>query len=236
MGLFQNEFERYEKKYLLDARQAKAVRQALAAQVKEDTYGVYTICSLYYDTVDYRLIRASLERPVFKEKLRVRAYGVPGDGDTVFVELKKKFDGKVFKRRVPMTLQASRDFLRWSVWPEAGSRQVLEEIQQVLRTDELEPKTFLAYDRQAFCGVEDSDLRITLDANIRWRRDRLDLADGDFGEPMLQDGQVLMEVKTDQAVPLWLARCLSRNRIYPASFSKYGTVYKENLIGEKYYV
>lgn len=232
MGKLQNEFERYEAKYMLSPKQAEAIREALTVRAQEDTYGIYTISSLYYDTQDYRMIRASLEKPVFKEKLRVRAYGVPEDGDTVFVELKKKFRGKVFKRRVPMTLQDSRDFLTWGIRPEEGNPQVLEEVSQVLQTCQPEPRVFLAYDRQAFRGVEEADLRITLDDNIRWRQDRLDLGDGDFGDPVLPEGPVLMEIKTEETVPLWLAQVLSRNHIYPTSFSKYGTVYKNNLIGE----
>ena len=104
-------FARYEKKYLLTRTQRDALMARIGAQLKQDAYPVYTICSLYYDTDDYRLVRASLERPIYKEKLRVRSYGVPDTGDAVFVELKKKYDGVVYKRRVTAPLPQVAPFL-----------------------------------------------------------------------------------------------------------------------------
>ena len=93
-------FERYEKKYCLTLSQQRFLLERMTPYMKKDAYGEYTICNIYYDTDDFHLIRASLEKPVYKEKLRVRSYGVPEEGDRVFVELKKKFDGVVYKRRV----------------------------------------------------------------------------------------------------------------------------------------
>ena len=72
----QNCFERYEKKYFLSPEQQRQLLQAIGSHVKMDFYGRYTISNLYYDTPDWRLIRTSLEKPIYKEKLRVRSYGV----------------------------------------------------------------------------------------------------------------------------------------------------------------
>ena len=93
-------FERYEKKYFLTPAGQKALLQTIAPYIKMDFYGKYTICNLYYDTPDWRLIRASLAKPVYKEKLRVRSYGVPAPDGKVFAELKKKYKGVVYKRRI----------------------------------------------------------------------------------------------------------------------------------------
>ena len=94
MGI-QYSFRRYEKKYFLSPRQQEQLLQRIAPYIKEDAFDSYTICNIYYDTPDWRLIRASLEKPAYKEKLRVRSYGVPTETDRVFVELKRKFDGVV---------------------------------------------------------------------------------------------------------------------------------------------
>ena len=222
-------FQRYEKKYLLTPDQYRAVKRGMAPFLGPDAHPRYAITNLYYDTEDYALIRASLEKPLYKEKLRLRGYGVPGTGDPVFVELKKKFDGVVYKRRVTMAQGEAARYLRGAA-PGDGS-QISREIDWFLHFYQPVPKVFLAYDREAWAGLEDPELRITFDTALRVRSNRLDLRLGDQGVPLLDEDLVLMEVKIPGAAPLWLSRLLSENGVFPTSFSKYGMYYKQFVLG-----
>ena len=221
-------FSRYEQKYLLTPRQYRALRAGMDRCMEADAYGRYTICSLYYDTPDFRLIQASLEKPVYKEKLRLRSYGVPADADPVFVELKKKFDGVVYKRRTVMAAAEAADYLSGLRRP-PQENQISREIDWFLSAAALAPRVCISYDREALAGVEMPDLRVTFDTGLRWRDTQLDLRLGDGGAPLLSDDRILMEIKLPGAAPLWLSRLLSRCGAYPVSFSKYGTCYRRFL-------
>ncbi|MDD2956294.1 MAG: polyphosphate polymerase domain-containing protein [Oscillospiraceae bacterium] len=225
----QTVFRRYEKKYLMTAGQYLPLRQALEAYMSPDRYGRHTICNLYYDTVDFQLIRLSIEKPVYKEKLRLRSYGVPDEDSKVFAEIKKKFKGVVYKRREALPLCEARGFLENGV-PPARQNQIVREIDWFLNRWQPIPQVFLAYDRIALFGREEPELRVTFDQNIRWRTTALDLAAGDWGAPLLPPGQILMEVKIPGAMPVWMAQLFGRLQIYPTSFSKYGTCYKNHLV------
>ncbi len=229
-------FNRYENKYLLDARTTGLLREKLAEHMDLDAFNrngqTYTIANIYYDTSDSQLIRTSLQKPAFKEKLRLRAYGVPGLDDTVYLEIKKKFRGLVNKRRSKLQLAQAYSFVESGKLPEekpCQNRQVLREIAYLLQQYQLLPQLYLAYDRLAYFDREDPDLRISFDTNIRCRRTELRLEAGDWGEPLLGPGQWLMEIKVAGNMPFWLARLLSGLQIVPISFSKYGTEYKQLL-------
>lgn len=222
-------FERHEKKYRVLPAQYTAIRELLAAYTREDQYALHTICSLYYDTDDFAVIRHSLDKPKFKEKLRLRSYGVPQDADTVYLELKKKLDGVTYKRRIALPLQHARDYLDGGVIPTGVDAQILREIDWHRKQRRLSAKALLCYDRIALYGRQDADLRITFDANIRWREEALDLRLGDYGSSLLRPGERLMEIKLSAAMPLWLSAALAELGLYPQSFSKYGTVYQEYL-------
>lgn len=228
MAKVQSVFERYEKKYLLSLAQYKTLRSALEAWMQPDEHGLHTISNIYYDTDDYRLIRASIAKPVYKEKLRLRSYGVPTADDTVFLELKKKFDGVVFKRRAAMPLSQAAQYLQTGQRPR--DEQILREIDWFLQSYPLSPKVFICYDRIALFGRNDHELRVTFDTNIRCRQTMLALDKGTWGAPLLPDGQVLMEIKIHDAMPLWMAELLSTLCIYPCSFSKYGNCYTKMLL------
>lgn len=222
-------FRRYEKKYWLTAAQQRLLLDRMQPYMRPDRYGQYTICNIYYDTPDYRLIRASLEKPVYKEKLRVRSYGVPEANGKVFVELKKKFDGVVYKRRV--TTEITQVGLLLSGGGHAADfGQIGREIGYFQSFYRTEPKVFIGYDRLAFAGAEDEELRITFDTGLRWRESELDLRLGDYGAPILSDDRVLMEIKIPGTAPLWLSRLLSEIGAFPTSFSKYGACYRDHLL------
>ena len=224
-------FERYEKKYLLSAEAYEDLFARLEPHIEPDDYPRSTVCSIYYDSDDYRLIRHSIDAPVYKEKLRLRSYNVPGDEDTVFVELKKKYKGIVYKRRVALPEARAAAWLAGTGRPERES-QMTREIDFFLSSYRPEAKVYLACDRTAWRAKDDPELRITFDRNIRWRQTELDLRLGSQGEPLLRDGQVLMEIKIPSAAPLWLARMLSECALFPTKFSKYGVCYKEHILDD----
>lgn len=221
-------FERVEKKYLLTYAQYQEFLNRISPYIEEDTYSRYTICNLYFDTDSYELIRESINKPPYKEKLRLRSYGVVNKKGLVYLELKKKYDSIVYKRRISCTLQEVMDFI------ECGKKikendQIFDEISYFMKFYQPEPKVFLAYDRNAYKGKCNPDLRITFDANIRSRTYDLSLDKGDDGTPYFTDNHVLMEIKVNQALPLWLTAILSHMMIYPTSFSKYGNIYIKNI-------
>ena len=231
MSEIQSCFKRYETKYLLTHEQYAAMLDGMAPYMKPDAHPRYTICNIYYDTERFDLIRTSLEKPVYKEKLRMRSYGVPGSRDTVFVEIKKKYDGVVYKRRVTMPMQ---DALRYLCGARKGDgSQISREIDWFLRFYQPVPKVFIAYDREAYAAADGGELRITFDTNLRARSNDVDLRLGDYGAAILADDRYLMEIKIPGTAPLWLARLLSENGIYSTSFSKYGAYYKQFVLGGK---
>lgn len=229
MGDTKLSFKRYEMKYLLERSRYEALRERLDAYITPDVYFKSTVCSLYYDSDDFRLIRCSIDAPVYKEKLRVRSYGVPDRDGTVFVELKKKYKGIIYKRRVPMSAQQAADYLAGKAPPPEDS-QMTREIDWFLKTNAVSPKVFISCDREAYAARENSELRITFDSELRWRETELALTAGCHGERLLADGQVLMETKIPQAAPIWLARMFSELGIFPTGFSKYGNSYKKLIL------
>lgn len=221
-------FERVEEKYLLTEAQLQAVQKKLAPYFTRDQYGVHTILSAYYDSADFALVRASLAKPHYKEKLRLRSYGTPQGDTTVYLEIKKKYEGIVYKRRAGLSLNEARTFDAWGVLPAAQGTdaQIFAEIGWMRTRYALRPRAVLCCERTALFGSDDPELRITFDADMRWRAQALDLANGSDGTP-LRPGQYLMEVKVPGAYPLWLARILSEEGLRPVGFSKYGTAYEE---------
>lgn len=229
MSTFQGTFKRYEKKYLLNEEKYNLLRVRLNGKFMIDKYGEITICNVYFDTPDHYLIRTSLEKPVYKEKLRLRSYGTPSsDHDIVFVELKKKYEGVVYKRRVEMELSHAKNYL-YDLEPVSNPSQITHEVDWVLKYyREIGPAMYISYNRIAMYGLEDFALRITFDWNILWRENDLFLECGSFGKPLFKDGFHLMEIKIPVVMPLWLAHVLDELEIYPISFSKYGTCYQES--------
>ena len=222
-------FERHEKKYLLSSAQYAALSRALEETMRQDAYGLHTIGSIYYDTDSFDVIRHSLDKPDYKEKLRLRTYGIPRPDDTVFIELKKKLNGVTYKRRIPLTLREATYYLNLGVKP-SETGQIFGEIDWFVQQVRPLPKVMLWYDRIALFGSDDPELRVTFDARIRWRDSDLNLSHGDYGQMLIGEGQRLMEIKTLKALPCWLSGLLASLEIYPVSFSKYGRVYQDMLL------
>lgn len=223
---FQTVFKRYELKYLLTAAQKETVLAAVTQYMKPDDYGRTTIRNLYYDTDTYRLIRHSMEKPAYKEKLRLRSYRSAEQDSPVFVELKKKYGDVVFKRRSCMDYATAALWLAGEKRPPAQT-QITREIDYFLGFyGSLRPVVYLSYEREAYYGREDGSFRVTFDENILCRQEELYLNSQVYGTPILPQGQVLMEIKCAGGIPLWMVQLLSKQKIYKTSFSKYGTAYK----------
>lgn len=221
-------FRRYEYKYLMTRGQQTALLKAMEPHMVPDTYSRSAIRNLYYDTPDYRLIRTSLMQPVYKEKLRLRCYGEAAPDKEAFLELKKKYESVVYKRRIALPLEEAMAALAGRTpLPE---NQIGREIDYALHFyPQLEPRVFLSYDREAFHGKWDTGFRVTFDDNIRFRTDDLSLASGNRGTLLLPGDTVLMEIKLSDSMPLWMAQELSRLEIRKTTFSKYGTVYQNYI-------
>ncbi|MCH5340515.1 MAG: polyphosphate polymerase domain-containing protein [Acetatifactor sp.] len=226
-------FERYEIKYFLTREQKDAVLSAMAPHMEPDSFGRSTIRNLYYDTDNYRLVRRSLERPLYKEKLRVRSYCTAKPEDEVFIELKKKYNSIVYKRRTGIREKEAADYLAGRL-PAPKRCQITDEIdyfRQFYGT--LAPRVFLSYEREAFFEKGDGSFRVTFDENILWRTTDLSLEAGIYGENILKPGQILMELKTAGSIPLWMVDILTGQKLQRTSFSKYGSAYTTMLIREK---
>lgn len=225
--MIQTVFKRVEKKYLLTEEQYNKLLKKCKEFIKEDEFGFHTVCNIYYDTNNFELIRNSIEKPVYKEKVRLRSYDTPNKDTKVYLELKKKYDGIVYKRRITMPLSEAMECLENKKINKED--QISKEINYVLNHYNLEPKIYLAYDRQAYYSKESADLRITFDTNIRSRMEDIDLSLGDAGELLFDKKYYLMEVKTASAMPMWFVNILDNLKIYPTSFSKYGSIYQKLL-------
>lgn len=223
-------FKRFEKKFLLSPNQFNALMIEIDKRFDPDKYGQTKICNLYYDTDDFVQINRSVDKPVFKEKVRLRTYGVPNDSTTAFLEVKRKFNKIVYKRRIHLPYIDAIKFGVKDSDLNIESTQISKELSYLFDFYKtLSPRFYISYDRCAYFYKETSDIRITFDKNLTWRDYDLDLRLGSYGEQLLPDGYTIMEIKVPNTVPLWLAKLLSELKIYSTSFSKVGTAYKTML-------
>ena len=223
-------FKRYELKYILTPKQYNIILKEIKNHLSLDQYGETTIQSLYYDTDSYRLIRNSIERPDYKEKIRVRGYGVVNEDTKVYLELKKKNEKVVYKRRIEIKVKDIEDFINGRL---ETKTQIEKEIVYFCNFyGELKPSLLLLYEREAY-SKEGEDLRITFDKNTRYRVEDLKLSTNLQGTPLLDKGEILMEIKTSKGYPWWLVDLLNKNKVYKSRFSKYGTAYQLELKKKK---
>ena len=224
---YQQIFERYEIKYLLTMREKELILETMKPYMRLDNYGHSTIRNVYFDTDTFRIIRRSLENPVYKEKLSVRSYKATKEDDDVFVELKKKYQSVVYKRRLVLTeLQVIECFQKDLPLP--VNSQIADEIEYFRNYYKpLYPKVFISYEREAYEMMDGSDFRVTFDENILYREDDFSFASEIYGMPILNEGVTLMEIKAPSAIPLWMSRQLTEMQLFKTSFSKYGLAYQD---------
>ena len=226
----QTVFHRVEKKYLLYKEQYEILKKEIKQYMVPDQHGTSSICNLYFDTEQFDLIKRSIEKPIYKEKIRIRSYGIPNIDSMVFLEIKKKYKKIVNKRRIRLPLYEAYQYINH----QENSSQIEKEISYAFHLYHLKPVVFISYDRSSFFHKDDSNFRITFDQNIRYRTEDLKLEFGHMGKTILPNNTYLMEVKTNFSYPLWFTDLLSKLKIYPISFSKYGTVYQ--ILKEEHYV
>ena len=222
-------FQRHELKYILTREQKQHMLEAIEPYMSLDKYGRTTIRNIYFDTDNYRLIRRSIEKPLYKEKLRIRSYAKDRAKEKVFVELKKKYKKVVYKRRLSML---EEDAMRWlkKETPCEIDSQIAREIDYFLQYYEgLRPVLLLSYEREAYYCRDGSDFRVTFDENVLCRQEDLTFQADTGGSLVLEADKVLMEIKCSGGIPLWMAEVLSKEKIYKTSFSKYGTAYQKYI-------
>lgn len=223
-----NIFKRYELKYLISTSTYLNLMNYMESYMSEDEYGKTLISNIYYDTSDFRLIRNSIEKPDYKEKLRLRCYGNVTSDSIAFIELKKKYDSVVYKRRVSMNINLAEIQLLNNF--RTANSQIEKEINYFMNFyDSLALKMFIGYERQAYFDKSNENFRVTFDKNICYRGYDLDLKSGLYGTGILPANTVLMEIKTADSLPLWMTSFLTENKIYKTTFSKYGKAYENNL-------
>jgi hypothetical protein len=223
-------FQRHEQKYLLNGFQYHAVLSILDGFACPDEYGQSTVYSVYYDNDDFEIAGKALGKLAYKEKLRLRSYGIPRPGDTVYLELKKKINGLSYKQRIPLPFTGTAQYLDFKS-ATIRHNYIFDEIQWFLHSYNPFPQFMISYDRLAFRGLENSALRITFDSDIRCGTEGLEFSQAPGGTPLLDDGMYLMEIKVDTSIPLFLSGHLADFNIFPISFSKHRRAY-ESLLNE----
>lgn len=225
-------FSRTEEKYIITKSLYEEIVKDLQGKMEADGYSkngsFYQICNIYYDTYDNNLIRTSLQKPKYKEKVRLRSYGTPNKKSIVFLEIKKKFKGCVYKRRSEFTLEEAYNFAATGETPiikDYMNPQIIKELSYAIKIYNLMPKVYLAYQRRAFFGIENNEFRVTFDRNIISRREDVGLEHGVFGERVIPEDEMIMEVKYGERMPLWFIEILRKHNLTKSSFSKYGTEY-----------
>lgn len=223
-------FRRIEKKYILNKEQYLILQDKIKEYMLEDQYGESTVCNIYFDSNQYELIGRSIEKPFFKEKIRLRSYNTPTEESNVFLEIKRKCDGVVGKRRIEMKLEDFNKYFKDSNSLSSCNKQIKTELDYYFKMYDLKPAMYIAYSRVAYYQKDNPDFRMTFDSNIVARNYNLDLVDGEYGNAILDDDYYIMEIKTLNSIPLWLVNELNELHIVPGSFSKYGTAYEKLIL------
>lgn len=226
--MYERNFRRIEQKYVLTKQQKEHLLFRIKKHLEKDDFYKSTITNIYFDNKNNDLIINSLEKPIYKEKIRLRCYkSNPTLNDDVFFEIKNKYKGIVGKRRIKIKLKEFYNYLNKKELPK--DNQIMKEIDYFINYYDLESKIYIAYDRESFRGLGDNDLRITFDSNLRSRIEDINLEYGDAGKKFFKEDIYIMEIKALGTIPLWLVKELSLLKIYPSSFSKYGNIYSKNL-------
>lgn len=227
---YQDVFQRIEKKYILDKEKYEKLMEKLNGKLDDNEYPNSTILNIYFDTDNYDLAIKSIQKPIFKEKIRLRSYNVPNDDSMLFLEAKRKYKGIIGKRRIAITKCQYEEYVNTGTIKNIDNRQIFDEIDYTVKKYNVCPKMFVAYDRRAYYLKENHNIRITLDFNLRSRNEDLDLYLGDAGKKFFKNDMCIMEIKSCEAIPIWFVKILNELCIYPTSFSKYGEIYKKSVL------
>lgn len=225
-------FKRYEYKYRLSAQQYVRLLEVMKTTMQLDEFGRNTINNIYFDTPDFLLIRRSLEKPTYKEKLRVRWYGAREEKTPIYIELKKKYKGIVYKRRIKRNWKETKGYFKYhEPLPTKDQEQITRELDYFMDFyATLRPALFLGYEREAYFGLENKDFRMTFDFNIRCTEGEVLHQKNNNGTRVIPQDEVLLEVKTGEGLPQWLLHFFADEEVYRSSFSKYGTAYTKIIL------
>ena len=218
-------FNRVEEKYLLNKKQKEKLLSMIKEHIKEDKFFKSEMYNIYFDNINNDLIINSIDKPLFKEKVRLRSYGIPKLDDYVFLEIKTKYKGVVGKRRIKVILKEFYEYLNTGKYN--NNSQIMKEIDYIFKYYDLKPYIFISYDRLSYRGRDEEDLRITFDSNLRSRLGNLCLEIGNSGSKQYYNDINIMEIKTLNSMPMWLVSALSELKIFPTSFSKVGKIYEK---------
>lgn len=221
-------FRRIEKKYILTRDQYLFLKEAIKEKLIEDEHGKSTICNIYFDTEQFDLIRHSTTKPIFKDKVRLRSYNIPTLESNIYLEIKRKYDGVVSKRRIVMILNEFYKYMNKEIKLE--DNQVKKELDYYFEHYKLRPTMFLSYYRRAYYDKENRDFRLTFDSHILAREYDLEIEKGNYGNHILEKNKYIMEVKTLGAMPMWFVKLLNKLKICPCGFSKYGEAYSQLIL------
>ncbi len=226
--MYRQIFRRIEEKYLITKEQHDFLLKKIDNFIEKDEYFESTICNIYFDSASNDLLIRSIDKPLYKMKIRLRSYGIPRKKDDVFLEIKLKYKDIVGKRRIKLKLGDFYNYMNKGIYD--SNNQIMKEVNYFFQYYNLQPSYYLAYDRKSYKGIKESQLRITFDRNLRSRKEDLKLELGDAGKKYFKEDTYIMEIKTLDSIPLWLARILSELKIFPISFSKIGNVYRRECI------
>ena len=228
-----NNFKRIEKKYMFTREKYNELMKRLENKLDPNEFPNSKLLNIYFDTDSYDLAIRSIQKPIYKEKIRLRSYNVPNEDSKLFLELKKKYKGVVGKRRIAISKAQYEEYLSKGTITNVENKQIFEEIDYEYKKYGLKPKVMVAYDRVAYYIKENHDIRITFDFNLRSRTTDVDLFMGDAGKKFFENDTVILEIKSCEAMPIWFAKILNELEIYPTSFSKYGEIYKKQVLQRK---
>ena len=221
-------FKRLEQKYILSKKQYELLQDMIVSRFNKDKYYESKIYNIYFDNDNNDLIINSIEKPIYKEKIRLRSYGTSKNkDDIVYLEMKQKYKSMVYKRRVMMTLGEYNKYINKGIIP-VKDGQIMKEIDYYINYYNVHPYMYLSYDRLSYYSKEDVNFRLTFDKNLRSRKDNLRLYDDKSDKLYFEDEVYIMEVKSMNNLPIWFVDVMSKNKIYPCSFSKIGSIYKKD--------
>ena len=222
--------DRYEQKYLLSKEEYNNLINLIENYLVKDKYFMETIYNIYFDNDQFELINRSIEKPIYKEKMRMRSYYKTDNDTNIFLEIKKKYADTSNKRRVIISYKDYLDYINKGIIPECD-KQIMSEIDYCFKNYKLKPKIKLVYDRLAYNLKNNDSFRITFDTNVRYNLNNFDFNNED-DITFMNDGYI-MEIKTFNGIPLWFNKVLNNLNIYPTSYSKVGKIYnnvKEMII------
>jgi SPX domain protein involved in polyphosphate accumulation len=192
-------FYREEQKYFLTKKEYETLLHEINQYLVKDKYFHEKICNIYFDNEHDELVLKSLNKPLYKEKIRLRSYNVPTLDNNVFLEIKKKYNGVVNKRRIIITYKEALDYINNNIVPNTNP-QIMKEIDYCFKKYKLKPRLSLTYDRDAYYVKDNKDLRITFDYNIKCSEEILKLDNLEHGKNFFENNYI-MEIKTLNGLP-----------------------------------